>query len=216
MARNQQGPPTAPGRSRWRRLLLGPLDPGRRARRAAARRLHLGVVAQARHPHFYREWGVPDTPEGRFEVLGLHAFFVLRRLRALGEEGRALGQELFDTMFADVDRGLRELGVSDLSVGRHVRRHARSFYGRIAALEEALAAGGGGDAAPAAIEAVLRRNVYAGGRPPPAGGGPAAFAAYVLAQERHVARAPAAELLAGRVRFAQPESVAAPGAPAGR
>jgi hypothetical protein len=96
---------------------------------------------QARRPWFYRDGGVPDSPEGRFEVIGLHAFFVLRRLRALGEPGQALGQEVFDVMFADLDRSLRELGVGDLSVGKHVKRYARFFYGRVAGLEQAFAAG---------------------------------------------------------------------------
>ena len=203
MASDQQAQRAAPRHNGWRRRLLRPLfDPDRRARRLAAHHLYLAVVDRARDPHFYGVWGVPDTPEGRFEVIGLHAFFVLRRLRALGEAGRALGQELFDTMFADMDRGLRELGVSDLRVGKHVRRYARSFYGRIAALEEALAAAAaaGGDGT-APVAAVLRRNAYPGGRPP-GEGALAAFADYVLIQERHVARQPADGLLAGRVGFA--------------
>lgn len=194
----------------WHRLLAAGAE--RRLRRRAALALYMSVAEQARQPAFYRDWGVPDTPEGRFEVLALHAFFVLRRLRGLGEPGRELGQEVFDVMFGDLDLGLRELGVGDLSVGKHVKRYARFFYGRIDGLERALtAAVGDGGEGISPLEDVLRRNLCAGagGGRPPGAAELAAFAAYVRAQDRHVAAQAADELFAGRVSFLPPASAVA-------
>ena len=127
--------------------------------RQAADQLYRAMVEQARRPAFYRELGVPDTPEGRFEMIALHAALVLRRLRREGLPGQALGQALFDLMFADLDAGLRELGVGDLGVGTYIKRLAGQFYARLAALDEGL-----GDAGPAgsqhgAAPPMLRANV---------------------------------------------------------
>ena len=79
------------------------------------------LVEGARAPAFFRELGVPDTPEGRFEMIALHVALAVRRLRREGAPGRALGQELFDLMLTDLDQSLRELGVGDLSVGRYAQ-----------------------------------------------------------------------------------------------
>ena len=124
----------------WRRLWqrLRHASRARDARRQVAEQLYHAVVKQARRPVWYRELGVPDTPEGRFEMIALHAALVLRRLRREGMAGQALGQLLFDAMFVDLDGSLRELGVSDLSVGKYIKRLAGNFYARLAALDEGL------------------------------------------------------------------------------
>lgn len=123
-------------------------------REARARALYEGVVAQARQPGFYRDCGVPDSVDGRFELIALHAFLVLRRLKAHpGDEGE-LGQALFDVMFQDMDQSLRELGAGDLGVGLRVKRMAQGFFGRIAAYEDGLSG------PPENLEAALRRNLY--------------------------------------------------------
>ena len=83
-------------------------DPARRDR---AFGLYRELVNQARIPTFYRELGVPDTPEGRFEMVGLHVALVVRRLKAEGASGGALAQELFDLMFEDMDESLRQIGI---------------------------------------------------------------------------------------------------------
>ena len=134
----------------------------RRARAATARSLYGELVELARAPVLYADWGVPDTVDGRLEMISLHAALVMRRLAGVDEAGQALAQALFDVMFADVDRNLRELGVGDLSVGKKVKRIAESFFGRAAALERALA---NGDTE--AIAGILMRNVYLAGRRPP-------------------------------------------------
>ena len=110
---------------------------------------------------FYRELGVPDTPEGRFEMVGLHVALLVRRLRAAGTPGRALAQELFDVMFADMDESLRHLGIGELSIGKQIKRLAGHFYARLRALDHALAT------VPAApLAPMLRTNVYHGGIAP--------------------------------------------------
>ena len=171
---------------------------GRRAERRAAHLLYGDLVSHARSERFYRELGVPDTPEGRFEIIGLHAALLMRRLK--GEDGasRALGQELFDLMFADVDASLRELGVGDLSVGKQVKRLVGQFYARLAGLERALGATEADLLAPA-----LRANVWQGG-PPPSAAQVEALADYLIAAERHLAGQAGSALLRGAATFPSP------------
>jgi cytochrome b pre-mRNA-processing protein 3 len=163
----------------------------RQGRRAAAHRLYGQIVAMAREPGFYARWGVPDTNDGRLEMIGLHAALVMRRLAREAEAGPALAQELFDLMFADVDRNLRELGVGDLSVGKKVKGIAQSFLGRAAGLEAAL---GRGDRA--AVTAVLARNLYLSGTAPPAERIDA-LAGHLMALDAALAAFPGERLLDG-------------------
>jgi len=123
------------------------------------RALYGGVVAQARQPGFYRDCGVPDSVDGRFELIALHIFLVLRRLKADTGDGGGLGQALIDVMFQDMDQSLRELGAGDLGVGPRVKRMAQGLFGRIAAYEDGLSG------PPANLEAALRRNLYRKARP---------------------------------------------------
>jgi cytochrome b pre-mRNA-processing protein 3 len=104
----------------------------------AARQLYLAAVAQARDPAFFGPGRVPDTVEGRFEALCLHGFLVLHRFKAEGDAGRDLAQSYFDTMFEDMDRNLREIGIGDLSVGKRIKLLAENFYGRIKTYEQGL------------------------------------------------------------------------------
>src|SRR5579862_3636229 len=112
----------------------------RRPLREAAVSAYRSVVEQARQPVFFVEYGVPDTVDGRFELICLHAFLYLHRLRRERPSSAALAQCFFDVMFADFDRSLREMGTGDLSVGREIKRMAQAFYGRISAYETGLAA----------------------------------------------------------------------------
>jgi cytochrome b pre-mRNA-processing protein 3 len=187
-----------------RRSLLGRLRTGlagRSARQAAAHALYLRLVAQARDPFLFRALGVPDTREGRLESVLLHAMLVMRRLQREGEPGRRLAQALFDLMFADVDRHMREWGVGDLSVGKRVKAVARSFYAQAGAAEPALASG---DAA--ALVPLLARNVYEAD--PTAVPRAGELAAYILEQAAWLDGLPAAALLAGEATFRSAESPA--------
>ena len=144
-------------------------------------RLYGAAVAAAREPVFYLApevggFGVPDTLDGRFDLVGLHAFLLIRRLRALPERGPALAQAVFDAMFADMDMNLREMGVGDLSVGKRVRAMWEAFHGRALAYEAPLAAG---DAA--GLAAALARNVWRGAGPE---GAPARLGAVQLIMVR--------------------------------
>ena len=167
--------------------------------RAAALALYDAIVAQARQPAFFLGHGVPDTLDGRFELLALHGFLVLHRLKGDRARCAGLAQELFDVMFTDVDRGLREMGVGDLSVGRHVKLMAKAFYGRIRSYERGLAAG-----EPALGEA-LRRNLY--GTTAPGPNDLAALADYLRRSFDRLAAQPAENLLAGQVGFAAPPGI---------
>jgi cytochrome b pre-mRNA-processing protein 3 len=117
--------------------------------------LYALIVGQARRTYFYTVCGVPDTVGGRFDMLALHAYIVLRRLKELGTEYGPFSQALHDRMFADLDYNLREMGVGDLRVGRQIKDLAKLFYGRIGAYDAALA----GSAK--ALEDALMRNAYA-------------------------------------------------------
>src|SRR6266849_414476 len=100
------------------------------------------IVTQAREPLFYRDLGVPDTVNGRFDLLVLHLWMVLHRLKSM--EGAAdLSQALFDHFCDDMDANLREMGVGDLTVPKRMRAFGEAFYGRAAAYDLALTAGGG-------------------------------------------------------------------------
>jgi len=167
----------------------------RNAHRDAAARAYAGVVEQARRPEFFIGYGVPETLDGRFELVCLHAFFYLHRLKGVAEAA-AVCQEFFDAMFADFDRSLREIGTDDLSVSRQVTRMAEAFYGRIRAYEDGLA---GDDAA---LTAALARNLY--GTAPPSPDQLDRTAAYLRRETARLAEQPAAALIEGTIEFDPP------------
>ena len=115
------------------------------------------IVAQARSPVFYRDYAVADTVNGRFDLLLLHTVLVVGRLMR-EEEGKAAGQALFDLFCSDMDDNLREMGIGDLSVPKHMKRVGEAFYGRAQAYEKALA-----EQSDAALIESVGRNVYGGG-----------------------------------------------------
>jgi cytochrome b pre-mRNA-processing protein 3 len=126
-----------------------------KAREKREKRLYEAIVAAARHVRFYENMGVADTIDGRFEMIVLHLFLVLNRLKGEGVEN--LRQNLTDEFFNDMDRSLRELGVSDVAVGKKVRKIAESYYGRVTAYDRALSA------SPKMLEEAISRNVYPDG-----------------------------------------------------
>jgi cytochrome b pre-mRNA-processing protein 3 len=164
--------------------------------RKAAELAYGRIVEHAREPGFFIDGGVPDTIDGRFELICLHAFLYLHRLKREQPMAAALGQRLFDTMFADFDRSLREMGTGDLSVGRQIRRMAESFYGRVAAYESGLA---GDDSV---LQPALARNLFGTAPPNPALLG--AMAGYVRREAARLNEEGAEELLAGRLSFGGP------------
>jgi len=165
----------------------------KKANRAIADAVYEQIVAAARQTTPYSEWGVPDTPLGRFEMVALHLFLFLHRIKGEGRAADALGQELADTFFLDVDHSLRELGISDMGVPKRMKKLGRMFFGRTVAYEQAIDAGDTDG-----LAAALARNV----RPDvPAWSEAMALAAYVMDAARDLAAQPLDDLLAGRVRF---------------
>ena len=191
MATSKQSPGILRARQWLRRVWP---DAANEVRRDVAEQLYRDLVNQARMPVFYRELGVPDTPEGRFEMVGLHVA-LLRRLRAAGTPGRALAQELFDVMFADMDESPRHLGIGELSIGKQIKRLAGHFYARLRALDHAL-----GTVPAALLAPMLRTNVYHGGIAPGARQLDA-LAGYVVAAERGLRGQRSEDLLAGQARW---------------
>jgi cytochrome b pre-mRNA-processing protein 3 len=96
------------------------------------------IVTQAREPVFYRELGVADTVNGRFDLLLLHLWMVLRRFRS-AEGAAEVSQALFDHFCADMDANLREMGVGDLAVPKRMQALGEAFYGRGSAYDAAFA-----------------------------------------------------------------------------
>lgn len=128
-------------------------------KRAAARmemieRLHGAVVAASRAPHLYGSETLPDTVEGRFESLVLHALLVLRRLRALPSPAADVAQDFIDSVFAYLEIAMRESGVGDMGVSKRMKKLARAYYDRTLRYEAALNARD-----PDALAAELARRV---------------------------------------------------------
>jgi cytochrome b pre-mRNA-processing protein 3 len=185
----------------------------RRAKQRAEERdralsLYIASVEQARRPGFYTVCGVADTLDGRFDLIVLHVYLVVRGLRPAGEPGKRLADLIFKIMMDDMDMNLREMGVGDLRVGKRVKEMARAFYGRAAAYDAAL---DGNQAAAAALAgnaeysekndlaAVLRRNVY--GPEAPESEQFERLLSYVKQAEEALAARPGGALLAGEVAF---------------
>lgn len=186
----------------WKRIF----DRSERDQEAYA--IYGALVSQARSPALYLNAGVPDTLEGRFEMVALHAFLVLRRLRKVdasdAEAAKALGQKVFDLLFDDMDQTLREIGISDLKVGKEIKTLASAFYGRIEAYDAGLDADD-----ETVLPAALKRNVYVDA---PAAEVLAALTAYVRRADAALAAAPVGDLFKGQVASAAlPDPVAAQG-----
>lgn len=154
--------------------MLWPFNQFRKPRLSARRTIepiYGMIVAQTREPLFYRHLNVPDTVEGRFDLLILHLWLVLRRLRGVGSD---LSQALFDRFCDDMDDNLREMGVGDLAVPKRMQAFGEAFYGRTAAYDLAWS-----DSDDRLAEA-LRKNILNGAHPDSAAG-LAAYAGRVAA-----------------------------------
>ncbi|MCA8927717.1 MAG: ubiquinol-cytochrome C chaperone [Alphaproteobacteria bacterium] len=158
----------------------------------------LAVHAAARRPVFYTTLGVPDTFDGRFELLVLHGHLMIRRLRQDGDVGAETAQNLFDALIGHFDEALREIGVGDMSVGKRMKTMASGVYGRLAAYDAGLDSEG-----PDGLEDVVRRNVY-GTAPDADASRVQAVAAYMRAAERHLATRPHDAVLAGVALYPEP------------
>jgi cytochrome b pre-mRNA-processing protein 3 len=157
------------------------------------------IVTQAREPLFYRDLGVADTVNGRFDLLILHLWMVLRRLRPI-EGGVELTQALFDRFCEDMDANLREMGVGDLAVPKRMQAFGEAFYGRAAAYDLALAEGH------EQLSQALCKNVLNGAQTENA----RRLAAYVEAAVGDLSVLDDVTLLAGAWTFPSPQQEVAP------
>lgn len=167
-------------------------DPAREPAEALYRR----AVEQARLPVFYEKFAVADTVEGRTELVMLHLFLLLARLKPEAGAQR-LARAVSEAFFENMDDSLREAGVGDLSVGRKIRKIAEDLQGRLAAYDAASVEG----AAPGALAAAIARNIYFSAEPA-AGDGLAHYARAALAA---LGAQPLDLLLKGVVDFPGPE-----------
>ena len=152
------------------------------------------IVTQAREPIFYRDLGVPDTVNGRFDLLLLHLWLLLRRLRTVeGAPAAAseLSQALFDRFCEDMDDNLREMGIGDQTVPKRMRAFGEAFYGRVQAYDQAVEAGG------EALAEAICKNILNGTGLDQA----KRLAAYARASEADLGRADEAALLRAAFRF---------------
>ncbi len=174
-------------------------------RRTPAECLYAGAVRQARTPAFFGEGRIPDSVEGRFEALALHGFLVLHRLKREGDDSRALAQQFFDVMFADLDRNLREIGIGDLAVGKRIKLLAENFYGRIKSYENGL--NDAGDALEWALarnllmETALAKSATGDAPLPPFA---TTMATYLRGEAKALESQPYQELAKGQIIFATP------------
>jgi cytochrome b pre-mRNA-processing protein 3 len=157
------------------------------------------IVAQARSAAFYTGYGVPDTVQGRFDLIVLHLVLVLARFGRDYGTARGVGQKLFDEFCRDLDGNLREMGVGDLAVPKQMRRFGEAFYGRQAAYLEAFAATNNRE-----LENALARNIYPGVG---GDGGAARLARYARAALRQFEAQDEGALLRGAVGFPDPEAI---------
>lgn len=167
----------------------------------AAERLYTAIVAHARTPTFYLDYAVPDTVEGRFELIVAHVGLLVARLTAAGEPHVRVGQRLAEAFFSDMDRNLREMGIGDLTVPKRMKKIAGAFYGRLDAYQAALA-----DPDPAALNAAVLRNVYDGVT---AEGAAERLASYLKAASTALAATEAASLAAPPLAFPDPRALLA-------
>jgi cytochrome b pre-mRNA-processing protein 3 len=110
-----------------------------RNRRQVARSLYGSSVTAARARNFYAQWGVPDTVQGRFEMVALHVALALRRLGKEGGAGRRLGLALTEAFVVDMDDTMREMTFGDLAVPREIKRATAALFDRHTAYLAALA-----------------------------------------------------------------------------
>jgi cytochrome b pre-mRNA-processing protein 3 len=164
---------------------------------AEARAIFRQIAERARNPVLYTVYGVPDTIDGRFEMLCLHTYAFFHGLKGKGADAEALSQATYDAMFADLDGSLRELGVADLGVGRRIKTMTEALNGRIQAYDRGFAAGDD------ALAHAIRRNVY--GTVTPRDEQVCAMAAYLHSVRSVLVRASFEDLCTARVMSQLPQ-----------
>jgi len=128
------------------------------AEKKNAYRIYQALVTQARSSRFYADWGVPDTVEGRFDMILLHLFLVDSRLEKDGVAFVRLRRFIQEVLVSDMDRSFRELGVGDMSVGKEMKKVGAALMGRKAAYSAAFTA----EQSSKAVAQAVQKNIYRG------------------------------------------------------
>ncbi len=158
--------------------------------RAPLRHLYDAIVARGREPDWYRAGAVPDTLDGRFDMIAAVLALVLIRLEAAGDAARVPSARLTEIFVDDMDGQLRQAGVGDVVVGKQIGRMMSALGGRLSAYRAALSHGGD-------LPAALVRNLYRGAAPSPEA---LAFtAARLEAFHARLAAEPAEAIIAGQL-----------------
>tara|TARA_B100001142_G_scaffold136025_1_gene137454 strand:+ start:150 stop:698 length:549 start_codon:yes stop_codon:yes gene_type:complete len=163
---------------------------------AVAMKLYSSVVAQARQPYFYTDLAVPDTPDGRYDMIMIHAFLLLHRLKRDLPNTKEISQALFDIMFEDMDKSLREMGAGDVGIGRRIKEMAKAFYGRIAAYEKGL------NRDDNSLDIAIQRNVYR--QSSVRNEQISALGSYIRREAVNLSDQPTEAILGGRLSFVDP------------
>lgn len=167
---------------------------GESPERETARALYIALVSGARNPFFYKDAGVPDTLDGRFDLIVLHIFLLLQRLGHPPSDAlhARLGQHVSEIFIEDMDRSLREMGVGDIGVSKRIRAMSEALYGRINAYDEAFA--GTRD-----LKDALRTNVY--GKETPSDAMLELLHGYVMRNHEHLKTQESMTLQSGSITF---------------
>jgi len=167
-----------------------------RPAKAAGAKLYASAVGQARSAVFYRDFGVRDSLEGRFELFSLHVIFLIERLKGRGDAAAETSQAVFDSYVKGLDDAFREIGVADTAVGKKMKKLAGAFYGRLKTYDDALAT------LPhtAAISDFLARTAFE----ERGEGDVTALSAYLIKTRASLAEQPLETLLQGDVTWPNP------------
>ncbi len=170
---------------------------GRNSAKTDPHLLYGRVVARARATDLYERLGVPDTLDGRFEMMAMHVYLVLRRLRLDANDHKGFSQALFDTFIDDISAGLREAGVGDQTVPKRLQKMSRVFYGRVKAWDADFEA----EDAASRLNQTFKKNLYPDDN---AEINLEGLVRYVIEEDARIAALSAADIIAGRSVFSDP------------
>lgn len=161
--------------------------------RQEARQAYANCLSTIRNPAFYTNYAVPDITDARFDLLILHITLIMHRIQQeTGFDGKTYNQQLFDTLFADMDQSLRETGIGDMGIPKRMRKMMTGFNGRSQIYINAL-----NENDRQALESALARNVYGAENTPHA----AQLANYAQQQLNHLSKTPIDTILKGERLF---------------
>lgn len=151
------------------------------------------IIQAGRQPTLYADWGIPDTPIGRYEAIGLHMILFFHRTRSAAPAVQELAQDVLDEFFLELDHSIRELGVGDAGVPKRMKKLGKMFYGRMGPYWSAL------DSTDVeALSDAVSRNVTPENRESL---NSAALSTYMLAGAAHLKKLTDEMLLSGNISF---------------